>query len=99
MLSILTQFLSSRSKQVMVNGYPCKLVNVVSEVKQGSVFAQLLFLLYISELFSILENKFIGFTDYSFWSLFCHPQVLELQLQSPLIVTSARLVGGVTFWG
>ena len=40
-----------------------KLVNVVSGVTQGCVFCPLLFLLYISELFSILENKLIGYAD------------------------------------
>ena len=36
-LSILTQFLSNRSQQVMVDGCRSKLVNVVSGVHQGSV--------------------------------------------------------------
>ena len=62
-LSILTQFLSNRSQQVMVNGCRSKLVNVVSGLPQGSVLGQLLFLLYTSELFSILENKLIGYPD------------------------------------
>ena len=52
-LSILTQFLSNRSRQVMVDGCRGKLVNVVSGVPQGSVLCLLLFLLYISELFFI----------------------------------------------
>ena len=38
-LSILTQFLSNRSQQVIVDGCRSKLVNVVSGVPQGSVFA------------------------------------------------------------
>ena len=53
-LSILTQFLSNRSQQVMVDGCRSKLVNVVSGVQQGSVLGRLLFLLYTSEIFSIL---------------------------------------------
>ena len=61
-LSILTQFLSNWSQQVMVDGSRCKLVNV-SGVPQGCVLGPLLFLLYASELFSILENKMIGYAD------------------------------------
>ena len=47
----------------MVDGCRSKLVNVVSGVLQGSVLGPLLFLLYTSELFSILENKLIGYAD------------------------------------
>ena len=62
-LSILTQFVSNQSQHVMVDGFRSKLVNVVSGVPQGSVLGPLLFLLYTSELFSILENKLIGYAD------------------------------------
>ena len=59
-LSILIQFLSNRSQQVMVDGCRSKLVNVVSGVPQGSVLAR-----YCSSCtlrsFSILENKLIGY--------------------------------------
>ena len=61
--SLLTQFLSNRSQQVMVDGCRSKLVNIVSGVPQGSVLGPLLFLLYTSELFSILENKLISYAD------------------------------------
>ena len=46
-----------------IDGCRSKLVNVVSGVPQGSVLGPLLFLLYTSELFSILENKLIGYAD------------------------------------
>ena len=62
-MSILTQFLSNRSQHVMVDDCRSELVNVVSGVSQGSVLGQLLFLLYTSETFSILENKLIGYAD------------------------------------
>ena len=63
MLSILAQFLSDRSQHVMVDGCRSKLVNVVSGVPQDSVLGPLLFFLYTSELFSVLENKLIGYAD------------------------------------
>ena len=62
-LSILKQFLSNRSQHVMVYGCRSKLVNVVSGVPQFSVLGPLLFLLYTSELFYILENKLISYAD------------------------------------
>ena len=62
-LSILTQFLSNLSLHVMVDGCSCKLVNVVSGVPQGSVLGLLIFLLFTSELFSVLGNKLIGYAD------------------------------------
>ena len=78
-LSILTQFLSDRSQHVVVDGCRSKLVNVVSGVPQGSVLGPLFFLLYTSELFSILENKLIGYANDSTLIDVCHPQALELQ--------------------
>ena len=62
-LSILAQFLTYRSQQVMVDGCRSKLVTVISGVPQGSVLGPLLFFLYTSKLFSILENKLIGYAD------------------------------------
>ena len=62
-LSIPTQFLSNRSHHVMVDGCQSKPVDVASGVPQGSVLGPVLFLLYISELFYILQNKPIGYAD------------------------------------
>ena len=63
MLSILTQSLSNQSQHVIVDGCWSKLVKVVSGVPKGSVSGPLLFLLYTSEHFSILEIKLIGYAD------------------------------------
>ena len=54
---------SNRSQHVMVDGCLSKLVDIVSGVTQSSVLGPLLFLLYTSELFSILENELIGYAD------------------------------------
>ena len=64
-MSILILILSNRSQHDMVDGCRSKLVNVVSGVPQGSVSGPLLFLLWTSQLFSILENKLIDYTDVS----------------------------------
>ena len=48
-----------------MDGCPSKQVNVVSGASQGSVLGPLLFPLYTSELFRILENKLIGYADHS----------------------------------
>ena len=63
----------------MVDGCWSKLVNVVSGVPRGSVLDQLLFLLYTSELFSILENKLISYADDSTLMAVMPPQASELQ--------------------
>ena len=62
-LSVLTELLSNRSQQDMADGCRSKLVNIVSRVTQGSVLGPLLFFLYTSELFSILENRLIRYAD------------------------------------
>ena len=95
MLSTLTLFLSNRSKDVMVDGCRSKLVNVVSEVPHGSVLCPLLFLLYTSELFSILENKLIGYDDHS--TLMVVVPSLGIRVTVGESVTLAGLVSGVTF--
>ena len=70
-LSLLTQFLSNRSQHVMVDGCRSKLVDVVSGVPGGRVLGPFLFLLYTSELFSILENNLIDYADDSTLMLGC----------------------------
>ena len=47
----------------MEDGWQRKLANVESGVPRGSFLGPLLFLLYTSEIFSIPENKRIGYAD------------------------------------
>ena len=79
MLTVFTQFLSNRSQHAIVDGCQSKLVNVVSGVLQGSVLGPLLFLLYTSELFSILENKLMTPLCW----LLCHLQASECSSRLP----------------
>ena len=60
-LSILI-LLSNRSQYVMVDGCQSKLVNIVAGLPH-SVLGPLLFIFYTLKLFSILDNKLIGYTD------------------------------------
>ena len=47
----------------MVDGCRSKLVNVVSGVPQGSVLGPNLVLFSTAEVFSIVENKLLGYAD------------------------------------
>ena len=98
-MSILTQFLSDRQQHVMVDGCRSKLVNVVSGVPQGSVSGPLLFLLYTSELFSILENKLIGYADDSTSIAVVPSPGQRVAVAESLSRDLVRLMSGVTFRG
>ena len=98
-LSILTQFLPNRSQHVMVDGCRSKLVNVVSGVPQGSVLGQLLFLLYTSELFSILENKLICYADDSTLMAVVPSPGVRVAVAESLIRDFGRVSEWCDLWG
>ena len=98
-LSILTQFLSNQSQQVMVDNCRSKLVNIVSGVPQGSVLSPLLSLLYTSELFSILENKLIGYADDSTLMAVVTSPGIRVAVPESLICDHARVSGCFDLWG
>ena len=79
----------------MVDGCRSKLVNVASGVLQGSVLGQLLFLMYTSELFSILENKLIGYADDSTLMAVLPSSGVRVAVAESLI----RDLGRVSEWG
>ena len=98
-LSILTKFLSNRSQQVMVDGCRSKLVNIVSGVPQGSVLGPVLFLLYTSELFSILENKLIGYSDDSTLTAVVPSPGIRVAVAESLIRDFGRVSELCDLWG
>ena len=97
--SLFRQFLSNRSQHVMVDGCWSKLVDVVSGVTQGSVFGPLLFLLFTSELFVILENKLIGYTDDSTLMAVVPSPGVRVTVAEFLIRDLARVSDWCDLWG
>ena len=83
----------------MVYGCRSKLVNVVSGLPQGSVLAPLLFLLYTSELFSILKNKLIGYAyDSTLMAVVLSPGI-RVAVAESLIRELGRVSEWCNLWG
>ena len=83
----------------MVDGCRSKLVNVVSGVPQSSALGPLLFILYKSELFSILENKLIGYAgDSTLMAIVPSPGV-RVAVTESLIRGLGRVSEWCDLWG
>ena len=82
----------------MVGGCRSKLVNVVSGVPQGSVLGPLLFLMCTSELFSILENKLIGYADDSTLMAVVPFPGVRVAVAESLIRHCGRVSEGYLWW-
>ena len=98
-MSILTQFLSNRSQHVMVDGCQSKLVNIASGVSHLGVLGPLLFLLYTLELFSILENKLIGYEDDSTLMAIVPSPGVRVAVAESLIRDLGRVSEWCDLWG
>ena len=56
MLSICTEFLSDRRQIVVVDGSVSEWIPIIAGMPQGSVLGPLLFILYTSEMFELVES-------------------------------------------
>ena len=68
-------------------------------MQQGSILGPLLFLLYTSELFSILENKLIGYADDSTLMSAVPSPGIRVAVAESLIYDLGRASEWCDFWG
>ena len=71
----------------------------MNRLPQGSVLGPLLFLLYTSELFSILENKLIGYTDDSTLMAVVPSPGVRVTVAESLIPDLGRVSEWCDLWG
>ena len=57
------EFLSDRRQRVVVDGAAIEWIPITSGVPQGSVLGPLLFILYTSEMFELVENRLFACAD------------------------------------
>ena len=62
-LSIISEFLCSRTQRVCVEGCFSPYSAVASGVPQGSVLGPILFLIYVAEVYSLVSNYLFGYAD------------------------------------
>ena len=98
-LSIIRNFLSCRTQCVVLDGAASDPVSVVSGVPQGSVLGPLLFSLYTSDLFSMLENKLVGYADDSTLVAIVPSPSSRLAVSASLNRDLARIADWCSAWG
>ena len=84
-LSICTEFLTDKQRGV-VDGAVSEWIPIISCVPQGSVLGPLLFILYTSEMFELVENRLFVYADDSIHTQFASQQTHQLLL-SPVTGT------------
>ena len=83
----------------MMDGCRSKLVNVVSGLKQDSVLGPSLFLMHDSEIFSIFQNKLIGYADDSTLMAVVSSPCVRVSLAESLICDLGRVSEWCDLWG
>ena len=74
LLPWLEDFVTTRSQQVVVNGYKSRLVRVLSGVPQGTLIAGLCFLIFINDLPECIKD--------SFSAIFCDDTLLAKRISN-----------------
>ena len=73
-LSICTEFLSERRQTVVAGGAASECLLIIPCVPQGSVLGPLLFILYTSEMFELVDNRlFANADDSTLLAVVCKP--------------------------
>ena len=88
-LSICKEFISNRRQRVVVDSATSEWIPIVSGMPQGSVLGPLLFILFTSEMFDLVEDRLYAYADDStllYWQLFAS-QPTDLLLLPPLTGT------------
>ena len=97
-MSIVSEFLSDRRQRVRLDGKVSASVNVVAEVSQGSVLGSLLFILYTTELFHIVGNHIVSYTDDTTVNAVIPRPLLRLQVMESLNQDLATINSWYLMW-
>ena len=93
-LSICTEFLSDRRQRVVVDGASNEWIPIISGMPQGSVLGPLLFFLFTSEMFELVENRLLPMQmTPHYWQLFASQQT-DLMLLPSLTGTWLLFMSG-----
>ena len=81
-LSICTEFFSDHMQSVVVDGATSEWIPIISGMPHGSVLGPLLFMLYNSKMFELVENSLFDYADIipDYWQLFASQQTELLLL-------------------
>ena len=94
-LSIRTEFLSDHRQRGLVDGAASECIPIISGVLQGSGLGSLLFILYTSEMFELVENRLFAYADDSILLAVTYTTYYQVTCQS--VLRAAILLLAVTY--